>query len=122
MLCHRTVAHYGPRFLLFRWSSVVSHSGFRIAFTGLTAGHPVVMSTHPDSESSANDDGGVGDTLRPMEATDADDVRNHDGDDTVDPPERWSGADKITADGEVDETLDDKLAAEEPDVIYPAVE
>ncbi|ULE35584.1 hypothetical protein [Mycobacterium sp. IDR2000157661] len=51
-----------------------------------------------------------------MEALDPDDVRNDDGDDVVDPPERWHEADKIAADGEADETLDDKLAAEVPDV------
>ncbi|WP_448455063.1 hypothetical protein [Mycolicibacterium phlei] len=74
------------------------------------------MSTDPDAGISPNDSGGVGDTLRPMEATDPDDVRNDDGDETVEPPEGWQGADKVNAEGEVDESLDDKLAAEEPDV------
>lgn len=74
-----------------------------------------VVSTNPDPGYSPNDGGGVGDTLRPMEATDPDDLRNDDGDATVDPPDRWHGADKINADGEVDESLDDKLAAEQPD-------
>nr|WP_234787731.1 hypothetical protein [Mycolicibacterium novocastrense] len=46
---------------------------------------------------------------------DSDDVRNADGDETVDPPEGWREADKINADGEVDESLDEKLAAEEPE-------
>lgn len=51
-----------------------------------------------------------------MEALDPDDVRNEDGDEVVDPPDRWREADKIGADGEADESLDDKLAAEVPDV------
>ncbi|WP_156425176.1 hypothetical protein [Mycobacterium sp. GA-1285] len=50
-----------------------------------------------------------------MEAFDSDDVRNADGDETVDPPDGWREADKINADGEVDESLDEKLAAEEPE-------
>ncbi len=73
------------------------------------------VSTNPDPGYSPNDGGGVGDTLRPMEATDPDDLRNDDGDATVDPPDRWREADKINADGEVDESLDDKLAAEQPE-------
>lgn len=73
------------------------------------------MSANPDPGYSPNDDGGVGDTLRPTEAFDSDDVRNDDGDETVDPPEQWREADKINADGEVDESLDEKLAAEEPE-------
>lgn len=67
-----------------------------------------------DSSDSANDTGGAGDTLRPMEALDADEVRNADGDDVVDPPESWSAADQIAEEPD-GETLDDKLAAEEPD-------
>ncbi|MCV7282025.1 hypothetical protein H7J88_20560 [Mycolicibacterium flavescens] len=70
---------------------------------------------NPDPGYSPNDGGGVGDTLRPMEATDPDDLRNDDGDATVDPPDRWREADKINADGEVDESLDEKLAAEQPE-------
>ncbi|RAV18262.1 hypothetical protein DQP55_02000 [Mycolicibacterium sp. GF69] len=73
------------------------------------------MTTDPDPGYSPNDGGGVGDTLRPTEALDSDDVRNDDGDETVDPPEGWREADKINADGEVDESLDEKLAAEEPE-------
>jgi len=72
------------------------------------------MSATPDSTRSANDDDGVGDTLRPMEGLDADDL--HGGDDgAVDPPEKWRAADRIGADGEADESLADKLAAERPD-------
>ena len=47
--------------------------------------------------------------LTPEEALDSDEVRNDDGDEVVDPPERWIDA------GE-DETLDERLAEEEPDV------
>ncbi|KUI03654.1 hypothetical protein [Mycobacterium sp. IS-3022] len=74
------------------------------------------MNANPDPGNSPNDGGGVGDTLRPTEAFDSDDVRNDDGDETVDPPDHWREADKVNADGEIDETLDEKLAAEEPDV------
>jgi hypothetical protein len=47
--------------------------------------------------------------LTPQEALDSDEVRNDDGDDVVDPPEQWIDA------GE-DETLDERLAEEVPDV------
>src|SRR6476469_3255265 len=46
--------------------------------------------------------------LTPEEALDSDEVRN-DGDEVVDPPQRWIDA------GE-DESLDERLAEEEPDV------
>ncbi|AKS32807.1 hypothetical protein [Mycolicibacterium goodii] len=75
------------------------------------------MST--DDSVSANDLGGADDMLSPMESTDSDDVLNDDGDEVVDPPEDWSGADKhgMTAEEEREgESLDDRLAAEEPDV------
>ncbi|KWX68999.1 hypothetical protein [Mycobacterium sp. NAZ190054] len=55
------------------------------------------------------DEGGPGDTLSPSESLDSDEVRNDDGDIVVDPPERW-------IETEVDETLDERLAAEVPDV------
>jgi hypothetical protein len=64
----------------------------------------------PDFE-SANDEGGVDDTLRPAEALDSDEVRNDDGDTVVDPPEDWSAADRA----DDDRTLDDRLAEEVPD-------
>jgi len=47
--------------------------------------------------------------LTPEEALDSDEVRNDDGDEVVDPPEEWIDA------GE-DETLDERLAEEVPDV------
>ena len=47
--------------------------------------------------------------LTPEEALDSDEVRNDDGDETVDPPEKW-----IEAEGGRD--LDERLADEEPDV------
>ncbi|MGP4058082.1 hypothetical protein ACTWP6_25205 [Mycobacterium sp. 4D054] len=55
------------------------------------------------------DEPGPDDTLSPSESLDSDEVRNDDGDIVVDPPDRWIEA-------EVDETLDEKLAAEVPDV------
>ncbi|OBK22138.1 hypothetical protein A5634_08185 [Mycobacterium asiaticum] len=69
--------------------------------------------------------GGPDETLRPQEATDSDEVRNDDGDTVVDPPDDWSEADKfgMTAREEREgESLDARLAAEEPDVITPGGE
>ena len=63
------------------------------------------------------------DTLSPSESTDSDEVRNDDGDIVVDPPDDWSEADKfgMTArEAEEGESLDDKVAAEEPDVLHRA--
>jgi hypothetical protein len=59
------------------------------------------------------DDPGPDNTLGPSESLDSDEVRNDDGDIVVDPPERWI---------EIKEghTLDEKLAAEEPDVLVPS--
>ena len=60
------------------------------------------------------------DTLSPEESTDSDEVRNDDGDIVVDPPDDWSEADKfgMTArEAEEGESLDDKLSAEEPDML-----
>lgn len=59
-------------------------------------------------------------TLNPSEATDSDEVRNEDGDVVVDPPDDSSEADKfgVTAREEQEgESLDHRLAAEEPDVL-----
>ncbi|MGV0644260.1 hypothetical protein [Mycolicibacterium sp. XJ879] len=75
------------------------------------------MCVEPDNtefDASPNDAGGVDDTLRPMEATDSDDVRNDEGDEVVDPPEEWAAADHIAAEPD-GESLDEKLAAERPD-------
>jgi len=47
--------------------------------------------------------------LTPEEALDSDEVRNDDGDEVVDPPEKWIEARE-------DESLDERLADEEPDV------
>ncbi|WIM86911.1 hypothetical protein PT015_18820 [Candidatus Mycobacterium wuenschmannii] len=63
------------------------------------------------------------DTLRPSEATDADEVRNDDGDTVVTPPDDWSEANKfgVTAREEREgESLDQRLAEEEPDVLEDA--
>jgi hypothetical protein len=58
------------------------------------------------------DDAGPDNTLGPSESLDSDEVRNDDGDIVVDPPEEW-------IEPEEDETLDEKLAAEVPDVLPP---
>jgi hypothetical protein len=47
--------------------------------------------------------------LTPEEALDSDEVRNDDGDEVVDPPERWIAAKE-------DETLDERLSDEVPDI------
>ncbi|MBY0290802.1 MAG: hypothetical protein K2X52_27225 [Mycobacteriaceae bacterium] len=47
--------------------------------------------------------------LTPEEQLDSDEVRNDDGDEVVDPPEKWIEAKE-------DETLDERLADEVPDV------
>jgi hypothetical protein len=52
-------------------------------------------------------------TLRPAEALDGDEIGNDD--EAVSPPEQWAAADQI-ADEPDGESLDEKLAAEEPDV------
>jgi hypothetical protein len=73
--------------------------------------------------SDLTEEGGPGDTLSPEESTDSDEVRNDDGDIVVDPPDDWSEADKfgMTArEAEEGESLDDKLSAEEPDVLPDA--
>lgn len=62
----------------------------------------------PDHDSTATGD----ETLPPSEATDSDELRNADGDATVTPPDHWQAADSETA----HESLDAKLAAEQPDV------
>jgi hypothetical protein len=65
------------------------------------------------------EEGGPGDTLSASEGTDSDEVRNDDGDIVVDPPEEWSEANRfgMTAREEREgESLDDRLAEEEPDV------
>ncbi len=70
-------------------------------------------------------EGGPGDTLNASESTDSDELRNDDGDIVVDPPEAWSEADRfgMTAREEREgESLDDRLAAEEPDVTGPAAD
>ncbi|WP_046300500.1 hypothetical protein [Mycobacterium sp. UM_Kg27] len=72
------------------------------------------MTEQPDSDSAATDTTGD-DTLPPSEATDSDELRNDDGDATVGPPDAWQAADSETA----HESLDAKLAAEQPDVAGP---
>jgi hypothetical protein len=48
------------------------------------------------------------DTLSPSESLDSDEIRNDDGDAVVDPPDTW-------IEPREDESLDERLAAEEPD-------
>lgn len=55
------------------------------------------------------DAGMADDTLDPFEATDPDELRNRDGDTVVDPPDDW-------IDPAVNDTLDEKLSEEEPDI------
>jgi len=62
-------------------------------------------------------------TLDPFESTDSDEVRNHDGDTVVNAPDGWSEADKfgMTArEAREGESLDQRLAEEEPDVLEVA--
>jgi hypothetical protein len=69
-------------------------------------------------------EGGPGDTLNPSEGTDSDELRNDDGDIVVDPPEGWSEANRfgMTAREEREgESLDARLAEEEPDVTEAAI-
>ncbi|MGE2833356.1 hypothetical protein [Mycobacterium sp. SMC-4] len=83
------------------------------------------MSTDDASGTTANDLGGAEDMLSPMESTDSDDMRNADGDEVVDPPEGWTGADKYGMSSEEErqgETLDQRLAEEEPDVTAESVD
>ncbi len=47
--------------------------------------------------------------LEPAEQLDSDEIRNDDGDEVVDPPERWIDANDH-------ETLDERLSEETPDV------
>lgn len=56
-----------------------------------------------------DDDGGPDETLSPSESLDSDEVRNDDGDTVADPPDRW-------IEPKEDETLDERLAEEVPDV------
>ncbi len=56
------------------------------------------------------------DTLPPAEATDSDELRNDDGDLAVTAPDQWFAADDDALSGDASaESLDDKLAAEEPE-------
>jgi hypothetical protein len=55
-----------------------------------------------------NSTGGPDGTLTPAESLDSDEVRNRDGDEVVEPPETW-------IEPREDESLDERLAAEEPD-------
>jgi hypothetical protein len=82
------------------------------------------MSDNPQADELVDpadfpEEGGPGDTMNAGEGTDSDELRNDDGDIVVDPPEDWSEANRfgMTAREEREgESLDDRLAAEEPDV------
>jgi hypothetical protein len=88
------------------------------------AGNRFGMSDNPQADELVDsadfpEEGGPGDTLNPSEGTDSDELRNDDGDIVVDPPEDWSEANRFgtTAREEREgESLDDRLAVEEPDV------
>lgn len=58
---------------------------------------------------SGHDVGGPDGTLSPEESLDSDDVRNDDGDEVVEPPDSW-------LEPRDDESLDERLASEEPDI------
>ena len=83
------------------------------------------MSTDDAEDTTANDVGGADDMLSPMEGTDSDDVHNDDGDEVVDPPDDWSGVTKFGMSAQEHaegETLDQRLAEEEPDVTEAGVD
>lgn len=78
----------------------------------------------PEQGGDFPEEGGPGDTLNASEGTDSDEVRNDDGDVVVDPPEGWSEANRfgMTArEAREGESLDARLAEEEPDVSTDAV-
>lgn len=87
------------------------------------------MSENPQADELVDaadfpEEGGPGDTLNASEGTDSDEVRNDDGDIVVDPPEGWSEADRfgMTArEAREGESLDARLAEEEPDVTPDAI-
>ncbi|PXX59654.1 hypothetical protein DFR70_11136 [Nocardia tenerifensis] len=59
------------------------------------------------------------DMLTPMESLDSDEVRNRDGDEVVDPPEDWTGADRFgmtSREQREGEPLSERLEQEVPDV------
>ncbi|MGF7121275.1 hypothetical protein AB4Z09_21020 [Rhodococcus sp. TAF43] len=61
---------------------------------------------------------GFDETLDVSESLDSDEVRNADGDDVVDAPDEWSEADRFGTtlrEAEQGESLDQRLAEEEPD-------
>ena len=82
------------------------------------------MSENPQADELVDpadfpEEGGPGDTLNASEGTDSDEVHNDDGDIVVDPPEGWSEANRfgMTArEAREGESLDARLAEEEPDV------
>jgi hypothetical protein len=53
--------------------------------------------------------------LEPAEQLDSDEIRNDDGDEVVDPPERWIEAKE-------DESLDERLSEEIPDVTPDSID
>ena len=66
------------------------------------------------------EEGGPGGTLNASESTDSDELRNDDGDIVVDPPDGWSEANRFgmtEREEREGESLDDRLAAEEPDLL-----
>jgi hypothetical protein len=73
------------------------------------------MANQPDDEPVSPDD-----MLPPSEATDSDELRNDDGDESMTAPDHWRVADETELFGEAaeGESLDHKLAAEEPDAEY----
>lgn len=73
------------------------------------------MTDRPDVDPAT--DTTTDDTLPPSEATDSDELRNDDGDATVTAPDRWQDAEETAH-----ESLDDKLAAEQPENLGPGAD
>lgn len=85
----------------------------------IAAGHNPARIGDPEQNEGMGIEEGPDDTLDVSESLDSDEVRNEDGDDVVDPPDHWSEADRFGTtlrEAEQGESLDQRLAEEEPDV------
>ncbi|MEX3755001.1 hypothetical protein ABFW00_03900 [Mycobacteroides abscessus] len=70
-------------------------------------------------EDVGDDEAGPGDTWNVSESTDSDEMHNADGDEPVEPPQKWSASGKfglVANEASEGESLDKKLWAERPDV------
>lgn len=85
---------------------------------GIAAAHYPARNGDPEQNEVMGIEEGPDDTLDVSESLDSDEVRNEDGDDVVDPPDHWSEADRFGTtlrEAEEGESLDQRLAEEEPD-------